>query len=171
MSKDVLSCLQVLGSSVRLPLHPPACLISPLHLLLLPGLWEGFLLERAGTKEAAFAFRSTWCMDFISTAMKETGKTKYFWYHIASGVTQQRYRIADSELPGRHMVLTCLWGFRVFLEEFLRYTLSSWAPYWVPFLNRFLNKISVGTFVHACSWLVVVLHFQYMRQLKEEKVW
>lgn len=59
MSNDVLSCLQVLGSSVRPPLHPSACLISPLHLLLLPGLWEGFLLERAGTKGAASAFRST----------------------------------------------------------------------------------------------------------------
>lgn len=45
-----LSCLQVLGSSVRLPLRPSDSLTPPLHLLLLPGLWEGFLLQRTGTE-------------------------------------------------------------------------------------------------------------------------
>lgn len=39
-----------------------------------------------------------------------------------------------------------------------------------PIFKQIVNKITVSNFVHACSWLFVVLHFQYMRQLKEEKV-
>lgn len=45
-----LNFLQVLGSSIRLPVHPQADLASSLHLLLLPGLWEGCLLEGKGTE-------------------------------------------------------------------------------------------------------------------------
>lgn len=44
-----MSCVQILGSSVRLPGYPQACLFSPVRFLLLPGFWEGHLLERTGT--------------------------------------------------------------------------------------------------------------------------
>lgn len=46
-------CRQVLGSSVALPSHPPLRLTAPLLLLLLPGLWQDFLLARPGTEWAA----------------------------------------------------------------------------------------------------------------------
>lgn len=42
--------VQVLGSSVRPPVHPPTHHAAPLRLLLLPGLWEVPVLERTGTE-------------------------------------------------------------------------------------------------------------------------
>lgn len=52
---------QVLGPSVRLPLHPSDGLAAPLRLLLLPGLWEGCLLEGTGTGGGTSATKGRCC--------------------------------------------------------------------------------------------------------------
>lgn len=67
---NVLSFLQVLGSSLRLSLHPSSSLFSSVHFLFLPGLWEGLVLERTGNVGVSAATGS--CLGYLWYTLIQT---------------------------------------------------------------------------------------------------